>query len=265
MVFMKCENCNLEHDGTYGSGRFCSNKCARGFSTKNKRNEINKKVSKKLKGRNDYSWNKNPELYIYKLCPICNTKFNSLKSRNQIHCSPKCVRKNPEYRKKISEAMKKNPNAGGFRKGSGRGKNGWYKNYWCDSSWELAWVIYNLDHNIKFQRNTQGFIYIFKNKKHLYYPDFILEDGTYVEIKGIMNERNKAKFEHFKNHLLILKKKEMLPYLEYVNVNYGNDFIRLYEDNPHNKRLNECEICGEPAIKKLCSRKCAGIHLGKFS
>lgn len=45
-----CENCNASHDGKYGSGRFCSNKCARGFSTKSKRKEINQKVSNKLKG-----------------------------------------------------------------------------------------------------------------------------------------------------------------------------------------------------------------------
>jgi len=51
---MKCENCNKEHDGSYGSGRFCSSKCARGFSTKSKRGEINKKVSKSLSGRE--SW-----------------------------------------------------------------------------------------------------------------------------------------------------------------------------------------------------------------
>ena len=48
---MICENCNQEHDGSYGSGRFCSSKCARGFSTKLKREEINKKVSNQLKGR----------------------------------------------------------------------------------------------------------------------------------------------------------------------------------------------------------------------
>lgn len=43
-----CENCGIEHDGSYGSGRFCTNKCARSFSTKNKRKEINRKVSEKL-------------------------------------------------------------------------------------------------------------------------------------------------------------------------------------------------------------------------
>lgn len=45
---MKCEKCDIIHDGNYGSGRFCSSKCARSFSTKNKREEINEKVSKKL-------------------------------------------------------------------------------------------------------------------------------------------------------------------------------------------------------------------------
>ena len=30
-----CENCGKEHDGSYGSGRFCSEKCARSFPSKN--------------------------------------------------------------------------------------------------------------------------------------------------------------------------------------------------------------------------------------
>ena len=31
---MICENCGKEHDGNYGSGRFCSKECAKSFSTK---------------------------------------------------------------------------------------------------------------------------------------------------------------------------------------------------------------------------------------
>lgn len=49
LKFMKCESCGNKHDGKYGSGRFCCTKCARGFSSKEKRSEINAKVSKKLK------------------------------------------------------------------------------------------------------------------------------------------------------------------------------------------------------------------------
>ena len=46
-----CENCQKEHNGTYGSGRFCSKTCAKGFSTKAKRKEINEaiKIKRKLK------------------------------------------------------------------------------------------------------------------------------------------------------------------------------------------------------------------------
>jgi len=52
---MKCNNCN-DNEATqyskYTSGEFCSRGCASSYSTKNKRLEINEKVSKKLKGFN---------------------------------------------------------------------------------------------------------------------------------------------------------------------------------------------------------------------
>lgn len=48
---MICENCNSVISVKYGSGRFCCIKCARAFSTKNKREQINKKVSEKLTGK----------------------------------------------------------------------------------------------------------------------------------------------------------------------------------------------------------------------
>lgn len=50
-VRMICENCNINHNGNFGSGRFCCLYCSRSFSTKNKRNDINKKVSLKLTGK----------------------------------------------------------------------------------------------------------------------------------------------------------------------------------------------------------------------
>jgi 5-methylcytosine-specific restriction endonuclease McrA len=64
---MYCENCKNEHIGQFGSGRFCSQRCASSFSTKSNRKEINAKVGEKLKGRKltekqkeaiKFSWNK---------------------------------------------------------------------------------------------------------------------------------------------------------------------------------------------------------------
>jgi hypothetical protein len=35
-----CENCGKEHDGSYGSGRFCCKECARSFSSKNNKGKL---------------------------------------------------------------------------------------------------------------------------------------------------------------------------------------------------------------------------------
>ena len=55
---MKCERCENFHNGGYGSGRFCSARCARSFSTSINREELNRKVSLTLKGRQGHSKNK---------------------------------------------------------------------------------------------------------------------------------------------------------------------------------------------------------------
>lgn len=42
---MTCEKCGKEHDGSYGSGRFCSERCARSFSGSGRSEESRKKTS----------------------------------------------------------------------------------------------------------------------------------------------------------------------------------------------------------------------------
>jgi len=95
---MNCENCGKEHEGSYGSGRFCSPKCARGFSTLARREEINIKVKKTL--------TKDP---YKKTCLECNTEFKT-KRKHQIFCSPECARtykfKDPKFIEKMSNSLK---------------------------------------------------------------------------------------------------------------------------------------------------------------
>ena len=129
-------------------------------------------------------------------------------------------------RKKISDKMKLV--GGGFRMNSGRGKKGWYKGYFCSSSWELAWVIYSLEHGLKFERNKVGFPYEFNGKQKRYYPDFIV-DENYVEIKGYDSPQWEEKKKQFNKNLIVLGKNEIKPYIEYAETKYGKDFIRLYE------------------------------------
>lgn len=48
---MVCENCGIEHDGSYGSGRFCSKFCAHSFIAKQNMDVKNKKRREKQLGR----------------------------------------------------------------------------------------------------------------------------------------------------------------------------------------------------------------------
>lgn len=74
---MKCENCNKEHDGSYGSGRFCCKECARSYSTRNDQKGTkdgkcivcgkNIKVDK----RSDLSRVKCEDCKKIKICKIC--------------------------------------------------------------------------------------------------------------------------------------------------------------------------------------------------
>ena len=115
--------------------------------------------------------------------------------------------------------------------GSGRGKKGWYKGYWCDSSWELAFVIYNIEHDIKFKRSTETFIYTFNNKFHKYLPDFIMEDGTYIEVKGYYTRQVDAKIKQFPKDkkLIVIDSKGIKKYINYCILKYGKTFINLYD------------------------------------
>lgn len=146
--------------------------------------------------------------------------------------------KEKQRREKISNTMKLNPKSGGYRKGSGRGKKGTYKGYWCDSSYELAWVIYHIDNNIKFERNTEKFIYTYKGEKKYYIPDFIL-NGVYYEIKGYEDDKVSCKLNCFPYEINILYKENMKNIFNYVENKYGRNFISQYEE----KLYKNCSKC----------------------
>jgi len=80
-------------------------------------------------------------------------------------------------------------------------------------SWELAYAKYLDDNNIKWRRPTEKFLYKFeklRQGKGYYTPDFFLiDENTYVEIKGYETEKDRAKWSQFPMKLKIIKKKEM--------------------------------------------------------
>lgn len=139
--------------------------------------------------------------------------------------------KEQERRQKISNTMKKNCNAGGIRLNSGKGKKGWYKGIYCRSTYELVYVIYNIDHNIEFAPCKRIYLYEYNNEQHKYYPDFELADGTIIEIKGYANKQTEAKINSVKDRpIKVLYWKDLQYAFDYVKSTYKYDSLEdLYE------------------------------------
>jgi hypothetical protein len=133
--------------------------------------------------------------------------------------------KEKERRKRVSETMKTNGKSGGYRRGSGRGKGGWYKGIWCDSSWELAFVVFNLDKGISIKRNEARYPYVFDGKTLNFLPDFIVNETDLVEVKGYMTEQNRQKIVQCTEQLTVIEKDDIVPYIDYAITNYGKDFV----------------------------------------
>ena len=110
-----------------------------------------------------------------------------------------------------------------------RSKKGYYKGIYCGSSYELAYVIYNLDHNIPFSKCERYYEYEYKGKKHLYFPDFELIDGTIIEIKGYHTELVDVKAAAVHDRpIKILYKKDLAEHLNYVFSTYNVTELTLY-------------------------------------
>ncbi len=228
-----CKNCNKEYtlELTYNKyikgkyKKFCCRSCA------NKRimtDDVKQKISSSVQ----QEVNKNPKLFKYYktyICKNCGKTFKTSDLRNikgNIYCSTECKNEWLNHNWK--------PNLGGYRKGSGYGKSGWYKGIYCDSSWELAFVIYHLDHNLYIERCKEHRKYIFKNEEHTYIPDFITNEGI-IEIKGYKTIQWEAK-EISNPDVKVLYENDIKFYLNYVIQKYGNDYIKLYDNS--NPKIN---------------------------
>lgn len=114
-------------------------------------------------------------------------------------------------------------------------KYGWYKDYYCDSSWELAFIIYCLDNDIHVIRNSEYFVFTTKDGKHSkFYPDFIIDD-VYYEIKGGYDTNTNEKISQFPKdkHLVLIDSNKITKYLNYAESKYGKQFYTVYDkDKP---------------------------------
>jgi len=79
-----------------------------------------------------------------------------------------------------------------FNKRRGNSKQGWYKGIHCDSTWELAFLVYYLEHNLNIKKCTKALDFYWEGSLHKYYPDFETDEGI-IEIKGRKTKKSLAK------------------------------------------------------------------------
>lgn len=207
---------------------FCSTSCSslfRGPRTLEEKEKISKSLKASPLRFIPQNAGKKKARYIAFSCPICNVPTEKLLSKNRKTCGePACIK---QYRQNFS-------NLGGYRKGSVKSKHGYFQEHYCDSTYELVWVMYNLEHNILFNR-FEGFI-PYKNKEGVYrryYPDF-LQDNKIIEIKGYHTELVDIKTQAAKEagyDISVLYKQDIQYMFDWFEEKYpGKHLADMYEN-----------------------------------
>ena len=238
-----------EYKNNFDNGKYkhtCSDKCAKILTYKNTNlEEKNKKISENSKHVPSYCKNKhlengvwvenseeyNKELYDSKkvICKYCGKEFIITEKNKKGYlkdikfCSNDCK---SQY---FSELSKSN-DFGGYEPNSiKKHHHGNYHGIHCDSSWELAYLVYCLEHNIPIKRCDIIRKYTINKKEKTYFPDFIINDNQIIEIKGFFDKNAKAKKEQNPD-ILVLFEEDLREILQYVSTKYGNKFWEtLYE------------------------------------
>lgn len=230
-----CLQCNkpLAYQQFKYGQKFCCGKCSN-LSRPSRSEESKKRTSESLKQYNKTVCRikkakdikkiktikkvkeKHPHTNIYFIkCIVCGKLFVS-KYKEKKTCSKECHYKTTSLANKTRYHDTLNLKSWS--------KKGIYKNISCDSSWELAFLIYCLDHNINIKRNKNKFKYQIDNKSHFYYPDFIINNDTYIEIKG-----RKDKTVEYKNNCMkdlnlkfqMIDSDKINKYIKYVKYTYN--------------------------------------------
>lgn len=282
-----CKKCGKEYTGSWtpkSQSEFCSQYCAKFYAATIKRDEVSRKVSEKLKGRESirkgtrlingkYVKLKLEDLSSTIICPICGKHLSEFQIRKKRKtCSPDCAKKYTTQKLLASGHYTRN---GGFRKRSVRSNYGYYKGIYCASTYELVYLIYSLDHNIPIERNSEYFEYEIDGVTKKYYPDFKIND-RYIEIKNYHREEVDIKAESVlasNKELEILYYDDLEHMMCYIDEKYGtfhnrksNNFQTLYDDHKP-KFTFICEHCGKEVSTdnkrskhRFCSKVCAAKH-----
>ena len=197
-----------KYQRTKDKNRFCSNSCARSFSTQAKREEINEKISETLTGRKITAYSQECRN------SSCSKVFDTIPSSTREYCSEECIHSCEEYQQK----MRKIAQERGF--GGQTSRNSFYyekksgEEVCLHSTYEVR-VAESLDKNGISWIRPDPLGYFLEEKNRLYYPDFYLPKfDVYLDPKNsylIEKDRDKihAVSEQNEVEVLVLSKEQL--------------------------------------------------------
>lgn len=254
-----CEKCQKEFTWTVkrknfkqkDMRKFCSRACA---NSRVQTDEMNEARRNKLIGRKGPPSPNKGKTLIQISIKCSNPKCSRVLMQRPSSIIKYCDECSPKFR-------------GGFRENAGRAKHGYYKGIYCGSTYELVWVIYNLDHSIPFER----FPTMLEHDGVRYIPDFLI-GNTIHEIKGYgdaLKISQKCAVAVANGYSIEVKYKKDIQYMfDYVENKYNTKkFYELYDEYaPKFKYV--CGTCGiefgrdkkSKLAINFCSRSCAGKH-----
>lgn len=121
-----------------------------------------------------------------------------------------------------------------------------YNDICFDSSWELVFYIWLVDHNIRFEYHPAPFDYYWSENisYHKYYPDFKLWNNTYIEFKRPDLYKNMITFNGSKEnakYLCMVKNNVIIytqceKYEKYIEDKYGKNYIKQFKNTKNKDR-----------------------------
>lgn len=206
-MILKCKYCGREcknENSLRNHERLCKQNPNRQILKSNFIEYNKKRKEQGIKGTNHYT--KAKELGLPKPIVSDETKQKLAKVWKGKQHSEETKQK---ISKGIRKAIQEHPESYSSCNVNGRVKNVIYNGIKLDGKWELEVAKYLDKNNIQWERPSIGIEYEWNNKIHLYFPDFYLSDyNTYIEVKGLIRERDYAKWKNI-NNLIVIKAKEI--------------------------------------------------------
>lgn len=208
----------------------CSPRCA---NSHEHTQEWKDKISKGLK--NSQKFYESYKNSLTKICKFCGKEFERKRKKDghlsgTDFCSKEC----------LSAFLSKNSKekgCGGYISDKTYGHAGKYKGIRCDSSWELAFLVYHLEHDMFIERCHEVRKYSFHDKELKYFPDFVTDKGI-IEIKGRPDERSIAKHNQHPD-IIIYNYDDVKPMIQYTKQKYGSNFWDVLYDKKESRALQD--------------------------